>query len=485
MNKKKRIIIALIAGIIMAGNVFIPYNVALAFDENAIKLNISTSNVEVANTWQQIKNAATIHLIAQKMKTCVEIKQTLSPITGNAINDSFNTAYWSRKEVVDDGKVFKGSMIISGDHNTDVAVGPALSSNFTSFGSNNNGSGIIHCNSKTKSGKYLFDMFVYVLKNYRAGMSLAGAASGSVTAADRLSVICNGERPGMLQPVNVPIIGAPTASNEPCNSGNVEYYAGVDYDQQLSYLGSLYENMRANSGNSYILPWSSLDTYNGVDGYYLYNNDFKAQCGDVFTANDYSGARGFRVNDDGSVESGSYSFTNDTARASFVEGTRTCTQLVEEMNDHIGEYLRFVNEQVLSTCEAGVTSAIDEKRREIQEKYLSGDASEEEKSDANSVISEYDRIVSTREYMAVKDGENETLMTAEQMPTDRVWQCRSHLPFVNVTTQHEDSMDELIHDEFDDYCYEVMDLAWVVCPVVRAISDAADGLQEAIGGFFE
>ena len=39
--------------------------------------------------------------------------------------------------------------------------------------------------------------------------------------------------------------------------------------------------------------------------------------------------------------------------------------------------------------------------------------------------------------------------------------------------------------EFNDYCYEVVNLAWVVCPIIKAISGAVDNLSNTIEGFFQ
>ena len=70
------------------------------------------------------------------------------------------------------------------------------------------------------------------------------------------------------------------------------------------------------------------------------------------------------------------------------------------------------------------------------------------------------------------------------MPTDYIWTCRSHLPYIDVTVQEEVDIKDAIEDEFTDYCYQTMDLAWVVCPIIKGVSNAVDSLSKMIEEFF-
>gem|GEM_PF-6473272 len=487
--------------IIMVGST--PYK-AYAFSEEGINLNIDTSTIEVKNAWAQIKNAAIIHLIAQKMQVCISIGQVISENDGTVWPRTTVTDLTGLvtliKGVLDEGNVFKTGVLLSGDVNQNIGVGTWLSD---IFGEDD---GTIKCNVSTSKGN-LFDMFVYTYKNYKAGIRTVelAEASAHVSEADRLKVVCNKDNPalsGLLQPSNA--FGTP--NSKACNASNVEWYTGVTIDQQLAYIKSLYEEMRANSNNDYIVPWDELGYYNGVDGYYLYSKDFEKQCGSAYESfidkkesmDGYAYQFGYKVVDDdengdyGHVEIGYYPIRNssDTARQSFVEGTRTCMELVDEMNDHIGDYLRFINHEIYSVCKTGIEDAMSEKRKEIKEKYIDNEKSSKlEREDAEAVLSEYNRIQLNHEYVAKVDGETRTLIqvnneSLSRMPLDYIWTCREHLPYIDVAVQEEADWSEAIEEEFKDNCRDTMDLGWVVCPIIWAISNAVDALSETVEGFF-
>lgn len=504
MRKSSRVISLLtaVAMIVMISST--PYKV-YAFSEDAISLDIDTTSIEIKNAWAQVKNAAIIHLIAQKMQICVSIGQVIlnqedtGSILGGTVWPPHTGTFLGLVDVtpgvLDKGNVFKTTAFLSGDVNQNIGVGPWLSSIFAED------DGTIKCNESTGNGN-LFDMFVYIYKNYKAGMDAGDLEDASVTEADRLKVVCNKDdptKPGLLQPSDW--YGTP--SNIACNSNSVSWYTGVSINEQLAYIKSLYEEMRANSNNKYIVAWDDLGYYNGVDGYYLYSNDFEAQCGSASFSvrrgdeEGYIYKPGYKIKNDGTVKAGYYEIktSSDTARTSFVVNdeagaTRTCQTLVDEMNDHIGDYIRFVNHEIYNACKTGVDEAIEDKRKEISEKYLENEKStDKELEDANAVVDEYSRIQSEREYMATVAGETETLIKVSDenevaMPTDYIWTCRSHLPYIDVTVEEEVDIKDVIEDEFTDYCYQTMDLAWVVCPIVKGVSNAVDALSKMVEGFF-
>lgn len=501
MNNKKLRLGALGIAIVLLSSVLLTPFSAFAFDEDAINLDIDTSTIELRDVWSQVKNAAIIHLIAQKMQMCVSIGQVINadddtvwPRTGGFFTDLtswIGGGGWAGG-VLDDGNVFKGDAIVSFDVNTNIGVGTWFSSLY------NDNSGIIECNDRTTGGGNLFDIFTYIYKNYKAGMDATDIEDASVTEADRLKIVCNKDdltKPGLLQPSN----GWGTPSMEACNSSAVEWYTGVSTEDQLAYIKKIYEEMRANAGNPYILSWDELGYYDEVDGYYLYSNDFEAQCGSASFVSSNKGESGYqyiaakKIKNDGSIKSGYYEIKTDadTARQSFVVGTRTCVELVGEMNDHIKKYLQVVNKRIYDLCKTSVDDMIDEKKREITEKYLDNEsAKDEEIEDANSVIDEYTRIQNDKEYMAIqKDDETKELVqvageTEEDMPTDYVWMCREHLPYIDVVVDEEADLKEIIEDEFTDNCYKAVDLAWVVCPVIKGLSKVVDSLEQWIEEFF-
>lgn len=477
---------------------------AFAFDENAITLNIDTTTIEVKDAWQQIKNAAVIHLIAQKMQVCVQIGQVIlnAEDTGGFVGTVFGGTVWpdhnkffgALKGVLDTGNVFKADAILSADINQNIGVGPWMSSLFKG-----QDDGIIECNDRTGNGGGLFDMFVYILKNYRAGLSMSDLDNASVTEADRLSVVCSKDetgaytRPGLLAPSNDTghIIAVA------CNSSSVDWYTGVSITQQEAYIKQLYEEMRSNSGNKYILPWDSLGYYNEVDGYYLYSNDFSKQCGGVEYSstkpNDGNYIKGYKISNNGKVSEVYYKInsSSDVARQSFVGRVYTCEQLINRMNEVIGPYIKKVNYEVYKACKTGVDEAIEGKRSEINEKYINNDsASPEEVDDANKVLGEYSRIQSNREYVATKDDDgNEVIQHVyvpleSEMPTDHIYTCRSHLPFIDVVVQTEADLTQALEDEFYDACYDTVDLAWVICPIINGLTGITDTLDNMLEDFF-
>ena len=487
--RKRIICLAIVLGLVIEV-LATPYR-AFAFDENAINLNIDTTSIEVKNAWAQIKNAAVIHLVASKMYRCVEGGHVLD---GNRVLPRKSGWVWwavppvYAKGVVDKGSVFNWSAMGVDLHNN-IYVGPWMSNLFKA-----NKTGEIECNDWTGNDGNLFNMFVYILKNYKAGMNISDLENASVNESDRMRVICNKDNPahlGLLAPADKD----GSITNEACNDPNVSYYTGVGVANQLSYLGELYEEMRSNSGNKYILEWGdALHYYDEVDGYYLYSNDFSTQCSGATFEESPSGID-FKVgNSSGKVSRGYWRVSGNTAAYSFVStDKKSCQDLVNDMRRTIPAYLRKVNFEVYKACKAGVDEAIEDKRKEINEKYINNDnVAEAEKEDAQLVLDEYRRVQSENEYVATNDEDGgETLYQLSDsaevewaMPTDLVWTCRAHLPFIDVVIQREDDLADILEDEFYDACYDAIDLAWVLCPIINGLSGITDALNSMIEDFF-
>lgn len=487
----KKIISFFVAVMLIAVTISTPYR-AFAFSEEGLSLNIDTVSTEVKNAWAQIKNAAIIHLVAQKMQRCVGGGHVLSGNNRLPAKTSkvpfINTDMV--KGVVDRGSVFNWT-VLGGDIRQNIAVGPWMSNLFKG-----QGDGVIQCNDWTGNDGNLFNMFVYVLKNYRAGMKMSDLENPSVSDSSRLDVICNKgdlSKPGLL----VPSDSDGNATSEACNDPNVKYYTGVSIDEQNAYLKSIYEEMRENSNNDYILAWDDLGQYDAVDGYYLYSKDFSRQCGSVTFNEQYTdGAlRGYSISEEGLVREGYYIISGrDPAIGSFAVGggeQKTCKQLITRMNELIKPYLQKVNYEVYKACKTGIDEAIERQKNILNDEYLGSDTkTDDEKADAQSVLDEYNRIRNLREYTAITDADgNEELKQAaseleNNMPTDYIWTCRSHLPFVDVVVQEEDNLADAMEDEFYDACYDAVDLAWVVCPIINGLTGITDALNGMIEGFF-
>lgn len=498
----KRIACFLIMSILAIEVGFTPYR-AFAFSEDELSLKIETTSIEVKNAWQQLKNAAIIHLIAEKMYYCV----SNYAIVRNVLDMSTGAGTPKSKKNVLSGDVFDTFAInmtfFTLKTGLKVSVPPVNAGPWLSDLFKDQKDGIINCAEQTKNGQNLFDLFVYVLK-YKAGMSVYDLQNASVTQEDRLKVICDFENPtepGLLTPTD----GWGNRDYvTPCN--DADNYTGVPVDEQLEYLGKLYNNMVENSNNEYLVKdFDTLRAYDEVDAFYLYSKDFEMQCSKAnedftpgATTTDSENFFGYKIDDEsGLVQEGTYEILNDTARQSFFgDKTRTCSNLIQMMNERIGRYLKKVNSEVYKACKTGVDVAIQEKRQEINEKYLDNEtASKAEKEDAELVLNEYTRIETTKEYVATYGKNNsETLYNtgngvpaseAEyEMPTDYVWTCRAHLPYIDVTIQDEADLSEAIREEFYDACYEAVDLAWVVCPIINGLTGITDELNTLIEDFF-
>ena len=140
-----------------------PFRAYAEFFEEGIELDIDTSTINLADAWGQIKNAAIIHLVAQKMQKCISQGQVIlnADDTGGIMGGTVwppHTSWLDGKGVLDKGNVFKAGALLSGDVNQKIGTGPWLSS---IYGSN---SGEMKCNAMTSKGSF-FDMFVYIYKN--------------------------------------------------------------------------------------------------------------------------------------------------------------------------------------------------------------------------------------------------------------------------------------------------------------------------------
>ena len=76
----------------------------------------------------------------------------------------------------------------------------------------------------------------------------------------------------------------------------------------------------------------------------------------------------------------------------------------------------------------------------------------------------------------------EEMIDEGSIPTDFIWACRSHLPYIDVIVDQEADLAGALEDKFKDKCMEALDLGWLICPVINYISDAVDGLMDAVDG---
>ena len=509
-NKIVKITSLLLVVSLVATTFAMPFRAYAEFAEDGIGLDIDVSTIHLEDALGQIQNAAIIHLISQKIKKCID--------DGHVVSTEKKSYRGRNKGVLgDEGAVAQGNIwnnwTTGRDGLTSVAVGPWLSSIF------NDDDGNIECNNSK-----LFNMFVYIYKNYKAGITANDLTNASVTEEDRLKIICDRKdptQPGLLAPVSYP--GFKLADEDCSTAGH--YTSDLSISEQSNYVGDIFKEMRDNSGNKYLkqLQWDTLEYYDKVDGYYLYSLDFKKQCGGASFSptkgndSDHTYIQGYEIEEDGNVKSGYYSFKSASSdpKDSFVNQPKTCAELIKGMNDSIKVYVKNVNKEIYDVCQAGVDAAIDDKKKELQEKYLSSE--NDKKADAEAVVAEYDRIQAENEYVekTKDDGTKELVSVGTRfiqhdrhvnewedpysswgepdyiteevfdegaIPTDYIWACRSHLPYIDVVVDQEADLAGALEDEFKDKCMEALDLGWLICPVINYISDAVDGLMDAVDG---
>lgn len=507
-------------------NLLLMQNIAYAdYFKDGYPLDIDTSEVHVADAYDQIRNAAAIHVVVQKMHRCISIGAV-------PVDD-----YWNKGHVLNDGYFFDNLITIDkGSSPVNVALGPYLEQfNEVERGTLveklvsgavdiTRGDGQARCYRTN-----LLDSLAYLYKNYRTSGGLTAFSKDSlenpsVTSADRLKIICdidNPTQPGLMRPADVGLLGGyKGVSAKACNDSTVSGYTGnYSYSgdnaaerrkeansTQLFHLGKIYDEIKRNSGNKYLPEFTELENYNKVDGYYLYSRDFQVQCSAAYKSfsatpgSDGNYVKGFKVDDSGAVQQGYYKIdaVSDDAKMSFIGIKLTCVELVSNMNRTIVDYLKVVNNQIFSTCKRAIDEEIDNRINEVQEKYLSAG---KRVDDANALIAEYDRIRKDGEYVVRRDsdGEDELVPISyntgagsdgrtyeiSNSPTDYILQCRSSLPYIEVVVEHEDSVFDALEAEFYDACRNTVRLAWLVCPVVNSITGAVDGLQAEVEEFFK
>ena len=163
------------------------------------------------------------------------------------------------------------------------------------------------------------------------------------------------------------------------------------------------------------------------------------------------------------------------------------------MNEHIKEYVQFVNYETFTRCMTEIRSEINNKTDEINTKYINSEtATEAEIEDAKAVLEEYTRIMQENEYVSSIDENNEETLqrfsgtiSQSNMPETYIYTCRSHLPFIDVEVKTEADLKQSIEDEFMDYCYKALGvISWFACPAINNLSEAVDGLTNMINEFF-
>lgn len=457
--------------------------------EDGYKLGIETDKVVAKNIWQQIKNAAIIHLVAQKMKKCQEIGE----IGYYGIYDDPDA-----DKVLDKGQIFMPDWdAISPLINVSIAVGPWLDDHI------DNTDGQIECNDNDGA---LFNMFVYILNNYKASTEVNTKDSEkelnvdkdfkkgdeekshkAVTREQRLKIVCNGldgylNEPGLLRNQN---------HGQSCEAAS-DFHPNEDI-AQFTYLSRVYEKFRQdNSANEFIRSFASLGNYDEVEGYYLYSLDFKKQCGGS-TFNVSPTGTDFRINNDGYVEKGTYSsLEGEKAYYSFVGGSKTCTNLRDKMNSYLDIYVKTINKEILAECKIKIDEAIERQTNLLEEKREAEGTTDEQKQTIDNIEAEYEDVKQNYKYVAkrrteeeIKSGVEEEVIAAgsdgKNIKTEYIWTCRSSLPYIEVLIADEQDLEQEIDENFArNKCKEQLDLGWLICPIVDTVTKFVDTITEWI-----
>jgi hypothetical protein len=283
--------------------------------------------------------------------------------------------------------------------------------------------------------------------------------------------------------------------------------SGTEYrpsDYQIAYLMRLYNEIKENSGNEYMMDWQpgnvgDIVNYTGVDSYYLYSKDFKAlgcqkskvQSGghEVFVVNDSTGAVGVERYNFNKSSGSAYSFVGSEMKS--------CVDILNQMNEKLEEYVKHVDFEVYKVCSTAIKTEMDKKRDEINEKYGSGtDASDEQKKLAQEILDEYDDIETTGKYVSKREGVLGSTVIAKdeiipvltnygstegEMPADYIWTCRNKLPFIEVTNKLDPDWENALNESDDQQCYETSGaVAWLVCPIIKMASGIGNSLWSTI-----
>ena len=141
-------------------------------------------------------------------------------------------------KVVGDGVIDKGQVFNEIDI-PGVGVGPYFESYYKKTHSID---GIVSCRQDTSK---IFNLFVGIL-GYKSGNDMT-MGSIKATKKARLEVVCNGDKPGLLQPAKFAFIGllpgAVPDEEKDCNANNVHAYTGIEPEKQLQWIGKLYNQM--------------------------------------------------------------------------------------------------------------------------------------------------------------------------------------------------------------------------------------------------
>lgn len=529
VNKIKKIFIFIVAFVFLAFLSFSPLEVYADkdyYDENGNKLNlgyvvldgVDSSDVDVSDAWQKMKNAAIVKLITRKFLQCIEKGGTISisnigPLGSAVWNDILATrrTHKDGTTIENDGALDTGRVFVGADHifqgGRDLEAGRWLGSMF------DDGNGLIECDDGAESNGNLFDMFVYIYKNYRSGVEETELrdSAAHVDENDRMKILCDKDDPKknglFFTPDKVETTGwyitnfeySSYGKNKACNDPNAEYFSGALMEDQLLYMKKVYEDMLNNAGNEFMDKWDNLiKGWDHVTSFYLYYKDFEIQCsGADFSLTKGSDSSdwviGYQIDDEnGTLKKGFYSLSSSEGSSdySFDGNSYTCKELLQKMNGIATVYLKYVNHAIYNYCKNAIAPVIDDKLKEIEVKYLKNtNASTDDVDKANNVKKLFEDIKDKNGY--TMNSETEEIFEPKKedkdsMPNDYLLTCRDNIPYVTVEMQSEADLGDALEDEFNDGCYDAIEsLSWIVCPVLKAISNAADALSETVGGFFE
>lgn len=510
----KRICCGVMALVLLMGSTLSLPLKAYAYVEDGYNLDLNRVQVDAKDRWRQIKNAAVIHLVTQKLYKCIPSMWRVQS-TANVQKGSVWASEWMNISLPDSLKGFFG---IEGDtlNQVDINVGPWLDKSLT--GDTN---GQMTCNAGSSEGNNVLDVFAYIYKTYTASSSLSDATitNSRISESDIQEIVCGEEGSGLFSCTEMTLGQKVTLLRTVCPTLSVTNFMmtlptcigraaaalifstlslGYSDASRIAYIKGLYNEIIERSGNDLLPRWNNdndLETYNNVDGFYLYSLDYSALClRSGFGGNRSNTGDVPYITDNGEVMWQQSSSSSSSLKAySFVgSGQLSCSDLVTKMQDYIKKYITYVNAAVYQECKRVIDEGIETVKAELASQESSGNLSGEQQEDAQKLRDEYGRIQRVGEYVIKVEGGTETLIQAAGFTADDyIWQCRKSLPYIDVNIIAEpdlpgaiesgDAGVDITSDTLDKACREVIEhLEWIICPILVWFAQTADGLTETV-----
>ncbi|MFV0484664.1 MAG: hypothetical protein ACK5MU_00305 [Candidatus Saccharimonadales bacterium] len=407
----------------------------------------AAGTVTIANVKQTLEEAANMHLITHIMSKCIP------SITSTGIGGSNAQA----------GKIFSGT--------TNIATGPWLENEIQGKVDNAE----IWCSNEQV--RNILQLFAEKLK-----------AAGVVDGVQ--DVICNKDdvgKGGLLARYSVMYTEygsyKGTIDDVDCyrfDDNSRSYYLNDSANGGEAYIQKLYAEYAAT--NKYVVPYSTLGTYDKTDGYFLYLNDFKIDCGsEVIPESSVDGSSKFSVplktvNQDGEIIEQWIRPNNgrsDTSKIgnSFVTAGKglTCAETMTKINTYVADFQNAMFDVIRDECKRVLEAEMLKIETDMNNILNNDSASEESTTAAQGVLDEIAKIKASGDFTKATDAGGLVCIDSEDIPgLSDVVQVEYKDPSSGVDTA-------------EPSCFDGGGaLGWILCPVLEAMGEAASNIYEGI-----